>query len=133
MDGWASSTFWPALGSGRVGKSHPRGIGRLNRLTAQALRYAVGISQVWQRRTNVWRRVTNPAGGLKRQRGDQQSDPAMSNILKTIDLTDHAIRRAVFAVFDTAEHRANRKGSERLLRMQERDKHQVREFIGVQP
>jgi hypothetical protein len=57
----------------------------------------------------------------------------MSNILKTIDLTDHAIRRAVFAVFDTAEHRANRKGSERLLRMQERDKHQVREFIGVQP
>jgi hypothetical protein len=57
----------------------------------------------------------------------------MSNILKTIDLTDHAIRRAVFAVFDTAEHRSNRKGSERLLRMQERDKHQVREFIGVQP
>ena len=57
----------------------------------------------------------------------------MSNILKTIDVTDHAIRRAVFAVFDAAEHRANRKGSERLLRMQERDKHQVREFIGVQP
>jgi len=56
----------------------------------------------------------------------------MSNVLKTIDLTDHAIRRAVFAVFDTAEHRANRKGSERLLR-QERDKHQVREFIGGQP
>ena len=55
----------------------------------------------------------------------------MSNILKTIDLTDHAIRRAVFAVLDgpAAEHRANRKGSERLLRMQERDKHQVREFI----
>ena len=57
----------------------------------------------------------------------------MSNILKTIDLTDHAIRRTVFAVFDAAEHRANRKGSERLLRMQERDKHQVREFIGGQP
>jgi hypothetical protein len=57
----------------------------------------------------------------------------MSNILKTIDLTDHAIRRAVFAVFDVAEHRANRKGSERLLRMQERDKHQVRELIGGQP
>ena len=57
----------------------------------------------------------------------------MSNILKTIDLTDHAIRRAVFAVFAAAEHRANRKGSERLLRMQERDKHQVREFIGGQP
>ena len=54
----------------------------------------------------------------------------MSNILKTIDLTDHAIRRAIFAVLDgpAAEHRANRKGSERLLRMQERDKHQVREF-----
>ena len=57
----------------------------------------------------------------------------MSNILKTIDLTDHSIRRAVFAVFDAAEHRANRKGSERLLRVQERDRHQVREFIGVQP
>jgi len=57
----------------------------------------------------------------------------MSNILKTIDLTDHAIRRAVFAVFDTAEHRANQKGSERLSRMQERDKRQVREFIGGQP
>jgi len=57
----------------------------------------------------------------------------MSDILKTIDLTDHAIRRAVFAVFDPAEHRANRKGSERLLRMQEHDKHQVREFIGGQP
>jgi hypothetical protein len=41
----------------------------------------------------------------------------MSNILKIIDLTDHAIRRAVFAVLDgpAAEHRANRKGSERLL------------------
>ena len=57
----------------------------------------------------------------------------MSNVLKTIDLTDHAIRRAVFAVFAAAEHRANRKGSERLLWMQERDKHQVREFIGGQP
>ena len=55
--------------------------------------------------------------------------PAMSNILKPIDLTDRAIRRAVFAVLNGAEHRANRKGSERLLRMQERDKHQVREFI----
>ena len=32
----------------------------------------------------------------------------MSNILKTIDLTDHAIRRAVFAVLDglAAKHRA---------------------------
>jgi hypothetical protein len=32
----------------------------------------------------------------------------MSNILKIIDLTDHAIRRAVFALLDrlAAEHRA---------------------------
>ena len=59
--------------------------------------------------------------------------PAMSNILKPIDLADRAIRRAVFAVLDGAEHRANRKGSERLLRMQERDKHQVCEFIGGRP
>jgi hypothetical protein len=57
----------------------------------------------------------------------------MSNILKAIDLTDHVIRRAVFAVFAATDHRANRKGSERLSRMQERDKHQVREFIGGQP
>ena len=37
-------------------------------------------------------------------------------ILKTIELTDHAIRRAVFAVLDglTAEHRGKRKGSDRL-------------------
>jgi hypothetical protein len=68
----------------------------------------------WQRRTNVWREVTNPAGGPKRLRGDQQSAP-MSNILKPIDLTDHAIRRAVFAVFDglAADHHANRKGNDR--------------------
>ena len=57
----------------------------------------------------------------------------MSNILKTIDLVARAIRRAVFAMLDAAEHRANRKGSERLVRMQERDKHQVREFIGGRP
>jgi hypothetical protein len=56
--------------------------------------------------------------------------PAMSNILKLIDLTDRATRRAVFAVLDVAEHRAKRKGSERLLRMQERDKHQLLHFIG---
>src|SRR5262249_43219051 len=80
----------------------------------------------WRCRANVWRGPTSPAGGLKRQRGDQQSDPAISNILKTIDLVDRAIRRALFAMLDAAEHRA-RKG---LLRMQERDKHQVREFIG---
>jgi hypothetical protein len=40
----------------------------------------------------------------------------MSNILKIIDLTDHAIRRAVFAVLDglAAEHRADRKGDDRF-------------------
>jgi len=59
--------------------------------------------------------------------------PAMSNILKPIDLADRAIRHAVFAMLDAAEHRANRKGSERLLRMQEHDKRQVREFIGGRP
>jgi hypothetical protein len=38
----------------------------------------------------------------------QLSDPAVSKILKTIELTDHAIRRAVFAMLDgfAAEHRA---------------------------
>jgi len=36
-----------------------------------------------------------------------------------------AIRRAVFATLDAAERRANRKGSERLLRLQECTKHQV--------
>jgi hypothetical protein len=39
----------------------------------------------------------------------------MSNILKIVDPTDRATRRAVFAVFDAAEHRANRKGSERFV------------------
>ena len=57
----------------------------------------------------------------------------MSNILKAIDLADRTIRRAVFAVLDAAEHRANRKGSEGLLRMQERHKHQVHVFIGGRP
>jgi hypothetical protein len=40
----------------------------------------------------------------------------MSNILKIVDLTDYAIRRAVFAVLDglAAEHRANHKGDDRL-------------------
>ena len=57
----------------------------------------------------------------------------MSNILKPIDLADRAIRRAVLAMLDAAEHRANGKGSERLLWMQERDKHQVRVFIGGRP
>jgi hypothetical protein len=54
----------------------------------------------------------------------------MSNILKIVDQTDHAIRRAVFAMLAAAAHRANRKGSERSSRMQECDKHQVRELIG---
>ena len=40
----------------------------------------------------------------------------MSNILKTIDLTDHAIRRAVFAVLDrlAAEQRAKCRASDRI-------------------
>jgi hypothetical protein len=40
----------------------------------------------------------------------------MSNILKRIDLTDRAIRRAVFAMLDglVAEHRGNRKGDDRV-------------------
>jgi hypothetical protein len=39
----------------------------------------------------------------------------MSNILKHIDLTDRAIRRAVFAVFDglAAEHRAKCRARDR--------------------
>ena len=57
----------------------------------------------------------------------------MLNILKTIDATDLAIRHAVFAVLDVliTERRSNRK--ERGRRMQERDKHQLREFIGGRP
>ena len=56
----------------------------------------------------------------------------MLNILKTIDATDLAIRHAVFAVLDVliTERRTNRKGRGRSLRMQERDQHQLREFIG---
>src|SRR5262245_20185224 len=40
----------------------------------------------------------------------------MSNILKIVDLTDHAVRRAVFAAFDglAAEQRAKPKGSDRI-------------------
>ena len=45
----------------------------------------------------------------------------MSNILKAIDLADRAIRRAVFAVLNAAEHHANREASEGLLGVQERD------------
>jgi hypothetical protein len=56
----------------------------------------------------------------------------MPNILNPIDLADRAIRRAIFAVLDAAEHRANRKGSEGCC-VQEREKHQVREFIGGRP
>ena len=43
---------------------------------------------------------------MKRLKGDQQGNPAMSNVLKLIEVTDRAIRRAVFAVLDgpAAEH-----------------------------
>jgi hypothetical protein len=54
----------------------------------------------------------------------------MPNILNPIDLADRAIRRAVFAVLDAAEHRANRKG---CCGCKGREKHQVREFIGGRP
>jgi hypothetical protein len=57
----------------------------------------------------------------------------MPNILKPIDLADRAIRRAVFAVLDAAEHRAKPHRKRGLLRMQKREKHQVREFIGGRP
>jgi hypothetical protein len=59
--------------------------------------------------------------------------PAMPNILNPIDLADRAIRRAVFAVLDAAEHRAKPHRKRELLRMQKREKHQVREFIGGRP
>jgi hypothetical protein len=76
-------------------------------------------------------RSNKSAGQAETTKGrPTEVSPAMSNILKPFDLADRTIRRAVFAVLDAAEHRANRKGSERLLRMQGRDKHQVREFIG---
>jgi hypothetical protein len=39
-------------------------------------------------------------GRAEPTKGDQQSGPRMSNILKPIDLTERAIRRAVFAVLD---------------------------------
>ena len=43
----------------------------------------------------------NKSGGrAEPTKGDQQSGPRMSNILKPIDLTERAIRRAVFAVLD---------------------------------
>jgi hypothetical protein len=57
----------------------------------------------------------------------------MPNILKPIDLADRAVRRAVFAVLDAAEHRAKPHRKRGLLRMQKREKHQVREFIGGRP
>jgi hypothetical protein len=77
---------------------------------------------------------SNKSGGrAETTKGQPTERPAMSNILKPIDLADRAIRRAVFAMLDAAERRANRKGSERLLWRQERDKHQLREFIGGRP
>jgi len=57
----------------------------------------------------------------------------MPNILNPIDLAARAIRRAVFAVLDAAEHRANRKGSKGCCGCKGREKHQVREFIGGRP
>ena len=55
----------------------------------------------------------------------------MSNFLKPIDLTDRAIRRAVFAVLDglSAEHRSNRKGSERLRTDAQGDARQASETV----
>src|SRR5436189_4152639 len=44
-------------------------------LAAKARVRAFGPCCEWRVRANVWREVTNPAGGLKRQRGDQQSAP----------------------------------------------------------
>ena len=56
------------------------------------MRLAAGVERYTQ---------SNKSGGrLNRQRGNQQSSPRMSNILKPIDLTERAIRRAVFAVLD---------------------------------
>jgi hypothetical protein len=40
------------------------------------------------------------SGRAETTKGNQQSGPRMSNILKPIDLTERAIRRAVFAVLD---------------------------------
>ena len=48
------------------------------------------------------------SGRAETTKGATNRVPPMSNILKGIDLTDHAIRRVVFAVLDrlAAEHRA---------------------------
>ena len=48
------------------------------------------------------------SGRAETTKGATNRVPPMSNILKSIDLTDHAIRRVVFAVLDrlAAEHRA---------------------------
>jgi hypothetical protein len=72
---------------------------------------------------------SNKSAGRAETTKERPKERPMSNILKIVDLTDHAIRRAVFAML-AAAHRANRKGSERSSRMQECDKHQVRELIG---
>jgi hypothetical protein len=47
------------------------------------------------------------SGRAETTKGATNRVPPMSNILKSIDLTDHAIRRVVFAVLDqlAAEHR----------------------------
>ena len=48
------------------------------------------------------------SGRAETTKGATNRVPPMSNILKGIDLTDHAIRRVVFAVLDrlAADHRA---------------------------
>jgi hypothetical protein len=73
----------------------------------------------WRCRANFWRGRTSPAAQLRRL------TVRMSNILKPIDLTDHAIRRAVFAILDGLAHVV----PARLQRMQERD-HAKREGNG---
>jgi hypothetical protein len=56
------------------------------------MRLAAGVERYTQ---------SNKSGGrAEPTKGDQQSGPRMSNILKPIDLTERAIRRAVFAVLD---------------------------------
>ena len=56
------------------------------------MRLAAGVERYTQ---------SNKSGGrAEPTKGDQQSGPRMSNILKPIDLTERAIRCAVIAVLD---------------------------------
>src|SRR6266516_101947 len=68
-------------------------------------RSSAAFPAVWSGWKRVRRRTTGRASWA---RSNQQSDSRMLNFLKPIDLTDRAIRRAVFAVLDglAAEHRA---------------------------